>query len=148
MVLKPSPIRAALAWVGACFVGACIGVLGIATANVVGRNGAWISAQDFMMVSGAFFFGSLIITAPLSLLAIVVIRMTGIRRPWADTVAGAAIAVIGAMAPEILLYGRVTGESSLPPFALMAGLIAGPIYWCLAGKPRPRTSSDQPTAAT
>lgn len=140
-MLKPSPLRAALAWAGACLIGVAVGVLGVATMNVV-QGGSWLSVQTFFLASSTFYVGAVAFIAPLSGLIVFVVRIGRIRRPWADTVGGAVAAVAGTYAAdavaELILYGNlIPGDVRLVPSALIAGLVAGPTYWWLTGRPEP-----------
>ena len=135
------PFRATLAWAGACLVGVEIGMLSIAATNVILRGGSWLSVESFVMASTLFYAGAVAFVAPLSVLIVFLVRTARIRRPWADAVGGAAAAITGALAEHTVLdlnfIGHVTSDPVLVPFALVSGLIAGPVYWWLAGKPRP-----------
>ncbi|HYD85011.1 MAG TPA: hypothetical protein VEA63_13195 [Opitutus sp.] len=116
-------------------------MLGVATMNVV-QGGPWLSVQTFLLASGTFWVGAVAFIAPLSALIVFVGRIGGIRRPWADTVGGAIAAVAGVFAAdavaELIFYGNlIPGDVMLVPFALIAGLVAGPTYWWLAGRPQP-----------
>jgi hypothetical protein len=140
-MLKPSPLRAALAWAAACLIGVVVGVLGVATMNVA-QGGSWLSVQTFLLASGTFYAGAVAFIAPLSALIVFIARIGRIRRPWADTVGGAIAAVAGVFAAdavaELIFYGNlIPNDVVLVPFALIAGLIAGPTYWWLTGRPQP-----------
>lgn len=109
--------------------------------NVV-QGGSWLSVQTFLLASSTFYVGALIFIAPLSALIVFVVRIGRIRRPWADTVGGIVAAIAGVFAADagtdLILYGNlIGGDVMLVPFALIAGLVAGPTYWCFAGRPRP-----------
>jgi hypothetical protein len=141
-VLKPSPFRAVLAWAAACLIGVCLSVLGTGLAHVLFDDGAWLSLETFVLASSVLYLGALAFIAPLSLLMVFVIRKTGIRRPWADTVGGASVAISGVFAAdavgELVFYGHIVRDgTALIPHALLSGLLAGPVYWWLACKPRP-----------
>ncbi|HRO03234.1 MAG TPA: hypothetical protein PLS69_06480, partial [Terricaulis sp.] len=132
---------ATLAWFLAALVGVVVGILGVALTNAIADGGAWISADSFIWVFVTFYIGATLFIAPVSLVVIFVVRETRIRRPWADAVGGAAAAVVGSVLAEIVagvaLSGHASASFTLVPFALVAGLLAGPVYWWLAGKLRP-----------
>lgn len=140
-MLKPSRFRATLAWAGACLIGIVVGVLGVAVTNVL-QGGSWLSIQTFILASSLFYLCAVVFIAPPSLLIVGPVRMARIRRPWGDTVGGALAALIGILAADALadlgMYGHlVGGEPVLFPHALVSGLVGGPAYWWLAGKPNP-----------
>ena len=130
-----------------CLVGVVVGVLGIAATNVV-HGGSWLSVESFLLASSVFYAGAVTFIAPLTWLMIVVVRTGRIRRPWADAVGGAAAALTGIIAADavsdLIFVGRlVENNLALVPNALVSGLIAGPVYWWLAGKPRPPYSQSE-----
>jgi hypothetical protein len=141
-MMKPSPLRATLAWAGACLIGVVLGVLGVAATHVL-KGGSWISMHTFVLAASTFYVAAVAFIAPLSALIIVVVRASRIRRPWADTVGGAVAAIAGVFAAdaaaELILYGNLLAgdDVMLVPFALVSGLVAGPTYWWLTGRPRP-----------
>lgn len=146
-MLKPSPLRATLAWAGACLVGVVVGVLSVAATHALLQGGSWLSIETFVLASSLFYAGAVAFIAPFSVLTVFVIRAARIRRPWADTVGGAAATITGTLAAnavgDLIIYRHIVDDPVLVPHALVSGLIAGPVYWWLAGKPRPPYSQTE-----
>jgi hypothetical protein len=140
-MLQPGPVRAVLAWTLACLIGAAAAVSAMGVANVVLDGGSFYSPSTFLFGLSVFYVAAVLFVGPISAFLVLVIRVHRIRRPWADTVGGAGAAVLGLyggnVVANLLVYGRVIADPPLLPIALMAGLIAGPAYWWLAGRPRP-----------
>jgi len=63
---------------------------------------------------------------------------------------GALAAVAGVFAAfatfDLIYYGHLFGGGfeALAPVALLSGLLAGPTYWWLAGKPQPPDTGAEP----
>jgi len=131
-----SALRATLSWFAACFVGTCVGVACFeASGALAGQATASLNALAFGL--GALFIGAAILTAPLSLVLVLLMRMSGIRRPWADSVGGAAVGATAAILPELLYHQHLIEAGALIPYAMAGGFAAGPLYWWLTGRPRP-----------
>lgn len=130
--MKPS-LRAFLSWCAANFFGvfvtvACWQGLGF----LHGAHGApWDSLALALIV---MFFGAALVTAPLSMMLVFAARLSKAPRPWADFVGGIAIGVI---APELMYFWHWLDTQMWVGYGLVGGMAAGPLYWRLAGKPRP-----------
>lgn len=65
------------------------------------------------------------------------IRLTGLRRGWADAIAGG---LLGAVMMHVVLHG-VSAITEAPSLMVgvfgLAGLIGGAVYWNVSGRPRP-----------
>lgn len=129
-------MRAILGWAAANVVGLSVFVLLV---KVVGwaTGKATASFSESVFVLGILIGPTAVVTAPMLLASSLIIRASGIRRPWADTVAGVAIAMLTACVPMLILPGGAFAESGIFGLALICGLAAGPTYWYVAGKPRP-----------
>lgn len=140
------PLRAPLAWAAASLAGSAFGAGAfVGLAVLYGLDDPRLAA---MLWAGFALAGTLITLIPggvIALAATAAGRRLRAPRPLADMgfAALAALAILMGVRAWIFIAGDLDSPYSLPGLGpvlaipLLAGALAGYVYWRLAGKPRP-----------